>query len=460
MDLLTRIGEDYRQRLEAAAVTILLPRGQVLLRRGERGGDVYRVLEGRLEVIDSSSDPPVVLDQVGQGAFLGEMAFLDESVRSADVRAAEESTCQHWPRQDLLRLLHEDPAMGLAFYRALALLVNERSREFRVRAVREGLGLKTGPGASGQGTGPEAVLLQALRRQLAESESRSRVDREGARLTLRAALDRFASELSELVQRQERLARAATLSRVGEELHPWLVRSTLAELSIDRPQGRTEEPLALAHLLRAVPAGDGAIGEFLDEWLLGLPTAQALRTRASALRKRALELAPRKLLVINGAASGAAMALAKGLDARSSVRVVENDRALLSLIDANQSGARIALYHDDLAAVALGEGRLDLGAHDLVVIDALVDYLPDRAAARLLGEVRRCCAPRGRVLISALHREATGRSYDSLTFDHLLRWPLVRRNPEVLTSMLLRAGFVEVRPVHSPMPGLVLEASG
>ncbi|MCK6507675.1 cyclic nucleotide-binding domain-containing protein [Myxococcota bacterium] len=463
MDLLQRLPPAHRERLVGAAVTFRLGRGEVLLRRGERGGDVYRVAEGQLEIIDSRVDPPVVLDRVGTGAFVGEMSFLDEEMRSADVRAAEETVCQHWARDRLLAMLAAEPDLGHSFYRALAELVNERSRGFRAMALSGGIGGRGGragapalsPQASFEET--EQQLLDALRRRLMEAEPRARLDRRVARVEVHEALDRFTEGLRELLARLGREQAEAALRRVRHELHPYLVRSHLAELSLVRPRGHSGDPEALRHLLEGRAEGDGALGELLDEWLLALPTARGLRDRHLRLAQeaRARMEEPGRLLLLHTAATGGARRLLEAAGPRWACTLVEAEVELLGAPGLLPPGSwpRVELRHEDLAAVALGDARLELGQHDLVVVEGLLDYLPDRPAATLLAQLRAACAPGATLLLAGL-----GPSADSGTWNDLLEWPTVRRTAGSLPGLARRCGFSEVQALPCEGAGLLLRA--
>ena len=79
---------------------------------------------------------------------------------------------------------------------------------------------------------------------------------------------------------------------VARELHPYLMRSHLGELSIERPSGHTGDPQTIGHILANKPQGDGPLGEFIDEWLLGLPTSRALRERRAFAMQSVLESLP------------------------------------------------------------------------------------------------------------------------------------------------------------------------
>ena len=63
-----------------------------------------------------------MLDIVGPGAVLGEVTFVDDAPRGADVRAAEPSTVMVWERATILDLFVRDPALAAEFSRGRAYL--------------------------------------------------------------------------------------------------------------------------------------------------------------------------------------------------------------------------------------------------------------------------------------------------------------------------------------------------
>ena len=87
----------------AEGAVLRLDEGDHLLRRGAKGGDIYLVEAGSLEVVDMRQSPEIILDVLGPGRIVGEMGFVDEAPRSADVRALEDATVRHWTRESLMR---------------------------------------------------------------------------------------------------------------------------------------------------------------------------------------------------------------------------------------------------------------------------------------------------------------------------------------------------------------------
>ncbi|MFN7146554.1 MAG: cyclic nucleotide-binding domain-containing protein, partial [Myxococcota bacterium] len=294
MDFLDRFSPRDRDRLLAVATPQRLARGEVLLRRGERGGDLFRVAEGELEVVDTRSQPVVVLDVVGKGGVVGEMSFLHDSLRSADVRAPEGAVCLRWERAQLVRMLEQEPLLAAGFYRALAGLLVERNKATVSSAVAGGLGgtaFPRGPTnlvASADGM----ALAAALRARFMEVEPHIRRDRESAEREIAAALRNFVAALEEALARMSDVDRRVAGQVVCHELHPYTMRSHLGELALDRESGALGAAALMAHLLANRPGGDGPLGEMLDAWLLGLPTSRGFRERRALALQTILDAIP------------------------------------------------------------------------------------------------------------------------------------------------------------------------
>src|SRR5215203_2543297 len=90
---LRQLPAEARARFYARGEKLEIPEGSYLLRRGEPGGDLFVITEGALEIVDNRYRPEVVLDTIGAGDVVGDMAFLDQGPRSADVRATAPSAC-------------------------------------------------------------------------------------------------------------------------------------------------------------------------------------------------------------------------------------------------------------------------------------------------------------------------------------------------------------------------------
>ncbi len=78
-DLLRRFARDF-------------PRGTVLFREGDPGGEMYVVQRGKVAISARVGAVEKVLSTLGQGEFLGEMSILNHAPRSATATCVED--CQ------------------------------------------------------------------------------------------------------------------------------------------------------------------------------------------------------------------------------------------------------------------------------------------------------------------------------------------------------------------------------
>ncbi len=459
MDFLERLAERDRERLLAVATTVRLARGEYLIRRGERGGDFYRLVEGELEVIDSRQQPAVVLDVIGRGHMVGEMGFLHEQTRTADVRAGETSVCQRWDRGALLRVLEADPPFAAAFYRALAGLAVERSRTITTNAMMGAL-------AGGRGAGSESAAQQArvlasrVREMLVELEPLIRRDKVAANQRVLAALHSFQVEVESTFARLGREEQDAAGKELARELHPYVMRSHFGEMANDRVDRWVGDPWSIAHVAAHKPEGDGALGEMIDGWLMDLPSARALRERralAAQLVSESLPTHPPARLLALGANSGCLLVEELDRLARlggAEIVCLEGSRDALQVVETRLQGrprnVRLRLVQSDLGALCRGKLRLAYPPQDVVVIDGLLEFLPERVVVTLLGAIVRQLGPHGRVVLTAMAPAA-----DDLIFRHLLMWPMVRRSLPTLRDLLESAGLAEVRAYEAGSAGLV-----
>ncbi len=90
----------------AFAVERRFPRGSTVFSKGEPGTSMMAVLAGRLRAINVSLEgKEVILNVIGPGEIVGEIAVLDGKPRSSDVVAAEDTTVIVVERRDFLPFL-------------------------------------------------------------------------------------------------------------------------------------------------------------------------------------------------------------------------------------------------------------------------------------------------------------------------------------------------------------------
>jgi CRP-like cAMP-binding protein len=118
---LSALGETMEERV--------LRRGQVLLREGDAGEEMFVVRQGSL-VISKAVTGRVeqVLARIGPGDFFGEMSLFDHAPRSATIQADSDARLLTLDREALRRLIELSPRAAAAFFHALVQVLIERLR--------------------------------------------------------------------------------------------------------------------------------------------------------------------------------------------------------------------------------------------------------------------------------------------------------------------------------------------
>ncbi|HXZ93893.1 MAG TPA: cyclic nucleotide-binding and patatin-like phospholipase domain-containing protein [Burkholderiales bacterium] len=117
--------------LEAEAGWVALRSGELLFRRGDPGDAAYIVLSGRLRAVDDSAGERL-LNEVGAGETLGEMAVLSAEPRSATVYAVRDSLLARLPAAAFQRLVDRHPRI----LRRVSALLIERLRRRESQPAR------------------------------------------------------------------------------------------------------------------------------------------------------------------------------------------------------------------------------------------------------------------------------------------------------------------------------------
>jgi len=104
--------------------------GEYVFRKGQPGAAMFIIRTGEVEVIDHDGrDHDTIIASLGPNAFFGELALLDDSPRSASVKAIASAEICAFSRTDLERFLAAFPQIGLQVYRELALIIGSRLKK-------------------------------------------------------------------------------------------------------------------------------------------------------------------------------------------------------------------------------------------------------------------------------------------------------------------------------------------
>jgi CRP-like cAMP-binding protein len=119
-DLLGRLTpEEMDEALQHAHIR-RLPSSHLLFEKGDPGDGLFAILNGQIKISTlSESGKEVILNILGPGEILGEIALLDGKERTANAHAIETCELLVLPRPDFMRFLERHPQVALGLLEIL-----------------------------------------------------------------------------------------------------------------------------------------------------------------------------------------------------------------------------------------------------------------------------------------------------------------------------------------------------
>lgn len=113
--------------------------GQFLFSAGDGAEGGLVVIEGRVDLVDETKTPPKVLDRLGPGALIGELALIVETKRPATALAVGRAKVLVVRRSLFRRMLDEYPEIAVTLRDRIAERLAALAPEIgRIRDVMEG----------------------------------------------------------------------------------------------------------------------------------------------------------------------------------------------------------------------------------------------------------------------------------------------------------------------------------
>jgi CRP/FNR family transcriptional regulator, cyclic AMP receptor protein len=100
--------------------------GEYLFEKGQPGTAMFIIKTGQVKVVVPGHDSEVELATINPEDFLGELALLDDTPRSASAKAAEKTETLAFFREDLSELVETYPSIAVKIMRDLAIIVGQR----------------------------------------------------------------------------------------------------------------------------------------------------------------------------------------------------------------------------------------------------------------------------------------------------------------------------------------------
>ena len=113
--------------------------GQFLFTAGDTAEGGYIVVEGRIDLVDEAKTPPKVLERLGPGALIGELALIVETTRPATAIAVGPARVLVVRRSLFRRMLGEYAEIAVTLRDRIADRLGALAPEIgRIRDVMEG----------------------------------------------------------------------------------------------------------------------------------------------------------------------------------------------------------------------------------------------------------------------------------------------------------------------------------
>ena len=113
------------------------PSGTVLFRAGEDGDAMYLIQSGRVRIaVDDAEGQQIVLAELAQGDFFGEMSLIDGKQRSADAHVIEDAQLSVLSRENFLRYINTHPGVALEMLSAVFQRLRHTDRMLQQRVSR------------------------------------------------------------------------------------------------------------------------------------------------------------------------------------------------------------------------------------------------------------------------------------------------------------------------------------
>ena len=107
----------------------LYQNGEIVIKQGTVGDCFYVIQEGSVEVIDESGDNKVVVAELGETAFFGEMGLFEKDVRSCTVRAKGDAKILTMDKKSLYKSIQKDPSLAFRLLEKMSNRLRETTKQ-------------------------------------------------------------------------------------------------------------------------------------------------------------------------------------------------------------------------------------------------------------------------------------------------------------------------------------------
>jgi uncharacterized membrane protein len=135
--LFASLDDDAARDLRNLLSDKTVPQNTRLFRQGDKGDAMYLIESGRVRIsIRDAEEQEVILAELAQGDFFGEMAIIDGRQRSADAKVIEDARLAILSREAFLSFVRNNPDVALEMLSALTDRLRRTDELLRSRVSR------------------------------------------------------------------------------------------------------------------------------------------------------------------------------------------------------------------------------------------------------------------------------------------------------------------------------------
>jgi len=135
--LFASLSDDAAHELMTLLKSRAVTAGTSLFRAGELGDAMYLIQSGRVRIaVHDAEGKEIVLAELAQGDFFGEMAIIDGKQRSADAAVIEDAHLTVLSRENFLRFINSNPGVALEMLSAVFQRLRHTDKMLQQRVSR------------------------------------------------------------------------------------------------------------------------------------------------------------------------------------------------------------------------------------------------------------------------------------------------------------------------------------
>jgi len=135
--LFASLDDDAARDLRSLLSDKRVPQNTRLFRQGDKGDAMYLIESGRVRIsIRDEEDQEVILAELAQGDFFGEMSIIDGRQRSADAKVIDDAQLAILSRDVFLTFVRSNPDVALEMLSALTDRLRRTDELLRSRVSR------------------------------------------------------------------------------------------------------------------------------------------------------------------------------------------------------------------------------------------------------------------------------------------------------------------------------------